>query len=143
MEAFTATVIAKLATQKFLESSAGELAKNFTPAAIGKINQLWQIIKQGLLQGNSRSESVLTSIEGGSSEDLNRFVVYLEDAMEENQAFAAQLQAIAEEIKAGDRQEKITMTMENRDHSTGDQINAGTVTKNRNTYNYYTQPPDT
>ena len=145
MEPFTPGAIANLVTQKFLESSAGELAKNFTPAAITKINQLWQIIKQGLLQGNSRSESVLTSIESGSSEDLNRFVVYLEDVMKENQAFAAQLQAIAEEIKAGQLQENTTMTMKNRDHNSGDQIKAGTVTKNRDTHHHhhYPQPPDT
>ena len=55
MEPSTADAIVKLVSQKFLESSAGELAKNFTPAAIVKINQLWQMIWQGL-KGNSRRE---------------------------------------------------------------------------------------
>ena len=143
MEAFTATAIANLVTQKFFESSAGELAKNFTPVAYGQINKLWQIIKQRF-QGNSRREEVLTSIESGSSQDLNRFVVYLEDAMEENKEFAAQLQAIAEEIKAGQLQENTTMTMKNRDHSTGYQVKTETVENIGGTHHHhYPQPPDT
>ncbi len=100
MEPLTAGAIVHLATQKFLESSAGELAKTFTPAATAKIDQLWQIIRQGL-QGNSRREQVLTSIESGSSEYLNKLIGYLEYVIDENQEFAAQLQAIAGEIKAG------------------------------------------
>ncbi len=137
MEPFTPGAIANLVSHKFLESSAGELAKNFTPAAIAKINRLWQIIRQRF-QGNSRREQVLTSIESGSSEDLNRLIVYLEDAMEENQEFAAQLQAIAGEIQAGQRQENTTMTMKNRDNNTSYQFKEGTIN------NYYnTQPPNT
>ena len=135
-------MIAKLATQKFLESSAGELAKTFTSGAIAKIDQLWQIIRQGL-QGNSRREQVLTSIESGSSEYLNKLILYLEDAIDENQQFAAQLQAIAREIKAGQLQENTTMNQVNRDNSTGYQVKAETVNIG-DTYNYNnTQPPDT
>ncbi len=138
MEPSTADAIVKLVSQKFLESSAGELAKNFTPAAIVKINQLWQMIWQGL-KGNSRREQVLTSIESGSSEDLNRLILYLEDAMDENKEFAAQLQAIAREIKAGQLQENTTMTQnKNRDNSKNYQA------KRDININYYnTQPPDT
>ncbi len=139
MELFIAGAIAKLATQKFLESSAGELAKNFTPAAIAKMHQLWQIIRQRF-QGNSRREQVLTSIESGSSQDLSRLVVYLEDVMDENQEFAAQLQAVAGEIKAGEQQENITLTQENRDNSTNYQVNTKTFIINNNPK---TQPPNT
>ena len=139
MEQLTVTAIAKLATQKFLESSAGELAKNFTPAAIAKMHQLWQIIRQRF-QGNSRREQVLTSIESGSSQDLSRLIVYLEDVMDENQEFAAQLQAIAREIKASQLQENITLTQENRDNSTNYQVNTKTFIINNNPK---TQPPDT
>ena len=136
-------MIAKLATQKFLESSAGELAKNFTPAAIAKIDQLWQIIRQGL-QGNTRREQVLTSIESGSSEYLNKLIGYLEYVIDENQEFAAQLQAIAREIKAGQQQENITMTQENRDNNTNYQVNKAETVNIGDTYNYNnTQPPDT
>ena len=157
MEPFTVTDIAKLATQKFLESSAGELAKNFTPAAIAKINQLWQIIRQRF-QGNSRREQVLTSIESGSSQDLNRLIVYLEDVMDENQEFAAQLQAIVREIKAGEQQGSMTMKVENSDNNTNyqNQIKAKTSNIGDNSTNYQvkegtiiinnppqTQPPDT
>ncbi len=145
MESFTAGAIVKLVSQKFLESSAGELAKTFTPPAIAKIHQLWQIIKQRF-QGNSRREQVLTSIENGSWSDLDRLILYLEDAMDENKEFAAQLQAIAREIKAGQRQENTTMTMNNRDNNTSYQFKEGTINTGNtyNTYNYSnTQPPDT
>ena len=70
---------------------------------------------------------------------MNRLILYLEDAMDENKEFAAQLQAIAREIKAGQLQENTTMTQnKNRDNSKNYQA------KRDININYYnTQPPDT
>jgi hypothetical protein len=46
-----ASVIASLAFQEFIKSSAGELAKKFTAEAIARMNDLREVIWQKL-QGN-------------------------------------------------------------------------------------------
>ena len=90
---FTATAIATLAFTKFLESGAGELGKKFTLAAIDKMEHLRQKIWEKL-RGKPKAESALAAIEKqGLQSDLGRLAVYLQDEMEDDPQFAAEVEA--------------------------------------------------
>ncbi len=114
----TATAIATLAFQKFLETGAGELGKKFTETAIAKMDELRQKIWDKL-RGNSKAEKALTSVEKGSKQELDRLAVYLQDVMEDDPQFASQVRAIAQQINAGKLQDKSSMTQINRDQARG------------------------
>ena len=114
----TAAAIAELAFKKFLETGAGELAKKFTSAAITKMDELRKVIWEKL-RGNSKAEKAIQAIEGGSKSEIERLGVYLQDAIEDDPKFAAQVQAIAQEINAGKLQDNSTMTQINRDNARG------------------------
>ncbi|MEM8805380.1 MAG: hypothetical protein AAGF01_05050 [Cyanobacteria bacterium P01_G01_bin.38] len=106
----TTGAIVTLAFQKFLESGAGELAKKFTEAAIAKMDELRQKIWVKL-RGNHKAEKALAAVEQGSKAELERLTVYLQDIIEDEPEFAAELQAIAQEINAGKRVDQSAMTM--------------------------------
>jgi hypothetical protein len=55
---------ATLAFQKFIEGSAGELAKKFTGEAIAEMGQLRSLIWDKL-RGNPDAEAALTNVENG------------------------------------------------------------------------------
>ena len=114
----TATAIATLAFQKFLETGAGELAKQFTTAARAKMDELRQMIWDKL-RGNSKAENALTKAEQGSSTDLEQVADYLKVVMNEEPEFAQEIQALAQEIHAGKLQDNSSMTQINRDHARG------------------------
>ena len=114
----TATAIATLAFQKFLETGAGELGKQFTTAAIVKIDELRKMIWDKL-RGNSKAEKALTAVEQGSKQELDRLAVYLQDVMEDDEQFASEVQAIAQQINAGKLQDNSSMTLSNRDNALG------------------------
>ena len=100
MEPLTAGAIVHLGFQKFFETGAGELGKKFTSDVIALMDELRGKIWDKL-RGNPRKEQVLTAVEGGSAEELKRLAVYLQDAMEDDRDFSAQVNAIAMEIEAG------------------------------------------
>lgn len=119
LQTLTARAIATLAFQKFIESGAGELAKKFTEGAIQRMNELYSLVKTRLSR-QPKVEKVFAEIEEtGSKEALNRLAVYLGDEMEDDPAFAAQVQAIAQEISAGRLVDRSSMTQNIYDQAKG------------------------
>ena len=110
--------IAELAFKKFLETSAGELAKKFTNSAVQQMDELRQKI-WNKLRGNSKAENEMKAIESGEKSDLSRLTVYLEDTLEDDPEFASQLQALAKKINAGKLQDNSNMTQINQDNARG------------------------
>ena len=119
----TATAIATLAFQKFLETGAGELGKKFTETAIAKMDELRQKIWDKL-RGNSDAENALNNVEQGIKEDLPDVATYLKAAMKNDQEFASQVQTIAQEINAGKIQDNSKMVQNIYDQGTGIQAKA-------------------
>lgn len=114
----TASAIATLAFQKFIEAGAGELAKKFSQAAIAKMQELRSLI-WSKLKGNPDAESALANVEQGSEEDLADVATYLKAVMKHDQEFATQVQAMAQEINAGKLVDQSSMTQINRDNAKG------------------------
>jgi hypothetical protein len=99
----TASAIAALAFQKFLESGAGELGKKFTTEAIAKMDTLLKRI-WAKLRGKPRVEEVKGAIEQTKKitpEQVNQIAAYLQVAMDEDSQFANDIQLLAQEINAG------------------------------------------
>lgn len=116
---FTVAAITTLAFTKFLESSSGELGKKFTSAAIAKMEQLRQKIWEKL-RGNLKAESALAAVEKqGSQDELGRVVVYLQDEMDDDPQFAAEVQALAQQINAGKLQDNSIMVQNIHDQAKG------------------------
>jgi hypothetical protein len=114
----TAATIATLAFTKFLEGSVGKLSEKFTETAIAKMEQLRQLILNKL-KGNLKAETALTAVEQGSKPELDRLTVYLQDAMEDDPQFAAEVRAIAQEINLEQLQDNSSLVQNNYDNSTG------------------------
>jgi hypothetical protein len=117
--AATASALATLAFQKFLESGAGELAKKFTGAAISKMDELRQKIWDTLRGKSPRVDEALTQAERGDRAALATIARNLDVVMEENPEFASEVQAIALEIHAGKLLDQSTMTMHVSDQARG------------------------
>ncbi|MGF1536955.1 MAG: hypothetical protein ACFB4J_10795, partial [Elainellaceae cyanobacterium] len=101
--ALTASAIATLAFQKFIESGAGELAKKFTTEAIAKMDVLLKRI-WAKLRGKPRVEALKAAVDQGEKmtpEQVNQVAAYLQVAMDEDSQFATDVQVLAQEIKAG------------------------------------------
>jgi len=117
----TASTIATLALQKFIESGAGELAKKFTTDAIAKMETLRRRI-WAKLSGKPRIEEIKSSIEKTpkvTPEQINQIAAYLQVAMDEDPAFAQELKVLAQEINAGKLVDQSTMTQNNYDNARG------------------------
>ncbi len=114
----TAAEIATLAFKKVLDTSAGELTKQFTQTAIAKMDELCKAIWQKL-RGNPNAEKTLQEIEGGSESNLKQLVECLEEAMKNDSEFASQLQTLAQQINAGKLQDNSSTTQINRDNAKG------------------------
>lgn len=97
VSALTAAAILDLASRKFVESGAGELAKKFTEAGLKKLDALYQHIRQKLW-GKPTAEAALTEIEKGNSAEKDRLVAYLQVAMDDDPQFAQSIQQLAQEI---------------------------------------------
>lgn len=93
----TAAAIAELAFKKFIESSAGELAKKFTEGAIAKMDTLRQKIVEKL-QGKVKAEQAIATLETGSKAGIEQLSPYLHIAMDDDPEFAETLQRLAQEI---------------------------------------------
>jgi hypothetical protein len=117
----TATTIAALAFQKFLESGAGELGKKFTTEAIAKMDTLLKRI-WAKLRGKPRVEEVKAAIEQThkiTPEQVNQVAAYLQVAMDEDPQFANDLRLLAQEINAGKLVDQSNMTMNVYDQAKG------------------------
>lgn len=108
---FTVGTIATLAFTKFIESSAGELAKNFTQRGIEQMDTLRQKIWAKLM-GNPRAEAALKAAEDGSKADIEKVTYYLKIEMNEDEDFATEIQALAQQIQAGKIQDQNAIQME-------------------------------
>lgn len=113
--------IASLAFSKILEKSGDK----FTEDALTKIDELKQIIGEKF-RGNSRAEKAFTAVEQGSKDDLDRVVTYLSDEMDENPHFASQIQTLAEEIKAGKKEDNRANIQNNYGNAKGLLATGGT-----------------
>jgi len=97
----TASILVGLAVQKFVESSAGELAKKFTTEAIAKIAELWHLIKGKLLGESAKVDAALEKVETGDLSVLETLVKNLDVVMDDDETFAELLRKLAKEIDAG------------------------------------------
>jgi len=117
----TASAIATLAFQKFLESGAGELGKKFTTEAIARMDILMKRIWVKL-RGKARVEEVKSEIEQTnkiSPEQVNQIAAYLQVAMDEDLQFAKDIRLLAQEINAGKLIDQSNMTQNIYDQAKG------------------------
>jgi hypothetical protein len=117
--AITASALATLAFQKFIESGAGELAKKFTGTAISKMDELRQKIWDKLRGKSPRVDEAFAQIERGDRAALATIARHLDVVMDENPAFAMEVQAIAQGINAGKLRDQSSMTMHISDQGRG------------------------
>ncbi|MBO1063607.1 hypothetical protein FJR39_24535 [Dolichospermum flos-aquae UHCC 0037] len=71
------------------------------------------------LRGNTNAEKALAAVEEGNKAELEKVTGYLQYAMLEDDQFAAEVKALAEEINAGKRRDNSNMQQNNYDNSTG------------------------
>jgi hypothetical protein len=117
----TASAIATLALQKFIESGAGELAKKFSTEAIAKMDILLKRI-WARLRGRPRVEEVKAAIDQAQKitpEQVNQIAAYLQVAMDDDPQFATDLRMLAQEINAGKLLDQSHMTQNNYDQARG------------------------
>lgn len=92
-----ASAIATLAFQEFIKSGAGELAKKFTGEAIAKMGQLRELIWNRLTGKHPIAEEALVKAQAGEQEGIDKVTTLLGVELLD-EAFAGQVQAIAQEI---------------------------------------------
>jgi hypothetical protein len=117
----TASAIANLAFQKFIESGAGELAKKFSTEAIAKMDTLLKRI-WFKLRGKPRVEEVKVAIDQShkiTPEQVNQIAAYLQVAMDEDPQFANDIRLLAQEINAGKLVDQSHMTQNIYDQAKG------------------------
>jgi hypothetical protein len=117
----TASAIATLAFQKFIDSAAGELAKKFSTEAIAKMDTLLKRI-WAKLRGKPRVEEVKATIDQTHTitpEQVNQIAAYLQVAMDEDPQFARDVQMLAQEINAGKLIDQSNMVQNNYDQAKG------------------------
>lgn len=120
----TASSIATLAFQKFIESGVGELAKKFSAEAISKMDNLLKRI-WAKLRGKPRVEEVKGSIERThkvTPEQVNQIAAYLQVAMDEDPQFANEIRLLAQAISAGKLVDQANMVQNNYDQARGWQV---------------------
>ena len=115
----TTSALVTLAVQKFVESSAGELAKKFTTDAIAKIPELWQQIKNKLQGKFPKVDEALTKLESGDLSAIDTVTKNLDVLLDNEPEFAHELKLLAQTIQAGKIQDNSTMTQNNSDNARG------------------------
>jgi len=115
----TASLLVGLAAQKFIESSAGELAKKFTTEAIAKIPELWQQIKNRLQGKSAKVDEALVKLESGDRTAIDTVTKNLDVILDDEPEFANELKLLAQTIQAGKIQDNSTMTQNNSDNARG------------------------
>lgn len=111
---FTAGAIASLAFVKFLEKAS----ERYSDAALNKVDELCGKIRERF-RGNAKAEKAIQAIEAGEKSELSRLSTYLQDEMEDDGEFAALIEALAKEIKAGEQKPEGQNIQNNYDDSTG------------------------
>ncbi|MEJ6487924.1 hypothetical protein N0Y54_43060 [Nostoc punctiforme UO1] len=114
MEPLTAGAIATLAFTKAFEKTI----EKFTEVALAKMDVLRKKIWQKL-RVNPNAEKALNAVEQGNKVELDKVVDYLQYVMLEDKEFAAEVQALAQEINAGKLQDNSHMTQYNSDNARG------------------------
>jgi hypothetical protein len=117
----TASAIATLAVQKFVESGSGEIAKKFTTEAIATMERLLKRI-WAKLRGKPRVEDVKAAIEQTQKitpEQINQIAAYLQVAMDDDPQFADEIRLMAQQINAGKIQDNSSMVQNNYDNARG------------------------
>jgi hypothetical protein len=114
----TASAIATLAFQEFIKSGAGELAKKFTGEMIAKMGQLRELIWSRLTGKHPVAEDALAKAKAGEQEGIDKVATLL-DVQLLDEVFAGQVQAIAQEINAGELLDRSSMTQNNYDNAKG------------------------
>lgn len=114
----TASAIATLAFQEFIKSGAGELAKKFTTEAIAKMNDLRKLLWERLRGRHAMAEEALQKAQTGDKAAIETVGTLLGVEMIDP-AFAAEIQAIVQEINAGKLQDNSSMTQNNYDNARG------------------------
>jgi hypothetical protein len=137
MEPLTASVIVTLAFTKIFEKTT----EKFTEAALAKMDELRKKIFNKF-RGNEPRERAFKAAETGSKKDLEAVTSFLGASMYEDPAFAKEIQALAKEIKEGEKQDNSIMNQNNYGNSTGYQnkISGGEVFQGTNTINKYSNP---
>lgn len=118
---FTASVIANLAFQEFLKTSAGELAKKFSADAIAKMGELRQAIWNRLRGKNATAEAAFEKAESGDEQAIEIVSTFLGVEMLD-EGFAQEVRAIAQEIHAGKLLDQSSMVQNNSGNATGYQV---------------------
>jgi vacuolar-type H+-ATPase subunit I/STV1 len=115
----TASTIAALAFEKFIESGAGELAKKFTEAAIAKMDELRKQVVEKLRGRSERVNAALVNVEQGDRAALETIAKHLDVVMDEQPEFASAVKLLAHEINAGKLVDNSSMTQNNYDNAKG------------------------
>jgi len=139
----TASIIATLAFQKFIESGVGELAKQFTGAAISKMDELRQKIWDKLRGKSPRVDEALVKVEQGDHAALATIARNLDVVMDDNPDFAREVQAIAQDINAGKLRDQSSMTQHNYDQARGWQTKVEGGTAYIGEVHIHERPPKT
>jgi hypothetical protein len=114
----TASAIATLAFQEFIKSGAGELAKKFTTEAIARMGDLRKLLWARLRGKHVVAEEALQKAEAGNKASIDTVGTLLGVEMLDP-IFAAEVQAIAQEINAGKLVDNSSMTQNNYDSAKG------------------------
>jgi hypothetical protein len=114
----TASAIATLAFQEFIKSGSGELAKKFTAEAIAKMGDLRKLLWARLRGKHVVAEDALQKAEAGDKTAIDTVGTLLGVEMLDP-TFAAEVQAIAQEINAGKLVDNSSMTQNNYDSAKG------------------------
>ncbi|MEP0909763.1 hypothetical protein NDI45_02385 [Leptolyngbya sp. GB1-A1] len=96
--AITASVIANLAFQKFVEAGVGKVAEKLTEGAVAKMDELRKLIWNKLRGRSPNIDFALEKVEQGDKAALNTIAKNLDVVMDEDPEFATQVQTIAHEI---------------------------------------------
>jgi anthranilate/para-aminobenzoate synthase component I len=141
----TASVIANLAFQKFLESGAGELGKKFTTEAIAAMDSLRKKLWDRLRGKSEKLDQALAQAEQGDKKALETIAKNLDVVMDDDQTFATEIKTLAQQIQAGKIQDNSNMTQNvSGDHNTNIQAKAeqGGTNYNAQNINVYHGKPD-
>lgn len=109
----TAGAIATLAFQKFIESSAGELAKKFSETAIAQMDTLRQKIVARLRGKSEKLDEALDKAAAGERAALETISKNLDVVMDDSPEFAAEIRAIAHEITLQQIQDNSSLNQTN------------------------------
>ncbi|WP_375495656.1 hypothetical protein [uncultured Nostoc sp.] len=137
MEPLTAAAIVTLAFTKAFEKTI----EKFTEAALVKMDALRKKIWEKL-RGNPNAEKALSAVEDGNKAELEKVAGYLQYVMLEDKQFAAEVQALAQEINAGKLQDNSHMTQYNYDNAKGWQTKVEGGTAYIGDMKFYGKAPD-